>query len=120
MNLAAELQYLHDKLANVDIIKSNLYLLPSLRGFIKSGCKHEGFKFDIQSSLGRVQDEAVVNRYGKELKAHQSDIDITYSAHDFFYGTMLTYNAIGTKQEANVAKFQSARIKKAKSVLDLL
>lgn len=120
MNFAAELQYLYDKIVKVDIIRHDIYLLNSLRAFINSGCNHQGFLRDIQVSLGKVQDEAVKNRYGKELIAQCKDIDITRSAHDFFYGTMIINNAVGTKQEANVAKYQGVRIAKAKKVLDLL
>jgi hypothetical protein len=120
MNLTAELQYLYDKIVKVDIIRHDIYLLNSLRGFINSGCNHQGFRHDIEVSLGKVQDEAVKNRYGKELIAQCKDIDISHAAHDFFYGTMIVYQAIGTKQEANVAKYQGVRIAKAKKVLDLL
>lgn len=120
MNLTAELQYLHDKLAKVDLVRLNLYFLPALRGFIKTNGTLTGFQHDIQFELSKMQDEAVINRYGKEISAMCNDIDITRAAHDFFYGTMITHNAVGTKQEANVAKHQGIRIAKAKKVLDLL
>lgn len=120
MNLKAELQYLYDKLAGVDVVKLDLYLLNSLRGFINSGCTHQGFRYDLEQSLGKCQEEARINRYGKEMSAQIKDLDILYCANEFYYATMLTHNAIGTKQEANVAKHQGVRIAKARKVLDLL
>ena len=120
MNLKAELQYLHDKICKVDIVRLDIYLLNSLRGFINSNCGHLGFKHDLEGSLGEVQEEARTNRYGKEIAAVCKDLDILYCANEFYYATMLINNAIGTKQEANVAKHQGLRIAKAKKVLDLL
>lgn len=120
MNLTSELQYLHDKIANVDVVKLNLYLLNALRLLIKSGGTHRGAQHDVQGELGRCQEEARINRYGKAIEAQCKDIDILYCANEFYYATMLTHNAIGTKQEASVAKHQGVRIAKAKKVLDLL
>jgi hypothetical protein len=57
----------------------------------------------------------------RKNKVKPEDIKKLYmAAHDFFYATMITYNAIGTKQEASVAKYQGVRLAKAKKVLDLL
>ncbi len=120
MNLKAELQYLYDKIAKVDVVRLDIYLLNSLRGFINSNCGHPGFKHDLEWSLGKCQEEARVNRWGKDIHAQCKDMDILYCANEFYYATMLAHNAIGTKQEANVAKHQGVRIEKARKVLDLL
>lgn len=120
MNLTTELQYLYDKIAKVDVVRLDIYLLNSLRGFIKSGCGHSGFKHDLEWSLGKCQEEARVNRYGKEMAAQLNDLDILYCANEFYYATMLTHNAIGTKNADLIAKHQGVRIAKAKKVLDLL
>lgn len=120
MNLTTELQYLHDKLVKVDVARLDIYLLNSLRGYIKSGCGHPGFKHDFEWSLGKCQEEARVNRYGKEMFAQVKDLDIFYCANEFYYATMLTHNAIGTKNQDIIAKNQSVRIVKAKKVLDIL
>lgn len=120
MNLTAELQYLHDKLAKVDLVRLNLYFLPTLRAFIKSNGTHMGQLHGVRVELSNMQDEAVKNRFGKEVAAVCKDIDITWAAYDFFYATTIIHNAIGTKQEANVAKYQGVRLAKAKKVLDLL
>lgn len=120
MNLKTELQYLHDKLATVDVVKLNLYLLPGLRMFINTDCTHRGARHNVETELGRCQEEARINRYGKCMEAQLKDLDILYCANEFYYATMITHNAIGTKQEVNVAKHQSNRIEKAKKVLDLL
>jgi hypothetical protein len=120
MNLAAELQYLYDKIVKVDIVRHDIYLLNSLRSFINSRCEHQGHRHDVEVSLRKIQDEARINRYGKEITAQCKDIDIAYYTNEFYHATMLINNAVGTKQEANVAKYQGVRIAKAKKVLDLL
>jgi hypothetical protein len=120
MNLKAELQYLHDKIAKVDVVKLNLYLLPALRLIIKNGRPQRWAQHDVEKELGRCQDEARVNRYGKEMAAQIKDLDILYCANEFYYATMITHNAIGTPLADKVAKNQEVRIAKAKKVLDLL
>ena len=119
MNLVAELQYLYDKLAKVDVAKSNHYLLDGLRLLI-SQPNHIGYRHGFEYELDHCQEVARINRHGKCIELQCKDIDIFHYASEFYYATMLTYIAIGTKQEANVAKNQGVRIEKAKKVLDLL
>jgi hypothetical protein len=120
MNLKAELQYLHDKIAKVDVVKQNLHLLPALSLLIKNGQPHRGAQHGVETELGRCQEEARTNRYGKEIAAVCKDLDILYCANEFYYATMITHNAIGTPLADKVAKNQEVRIAKAKKVLDLL
>lgn len=120
MILKDELQYLHDKLTKVEQTQSLMLVLHSLRAYIKNGAINDGFRHDLQLHLGKCQEDARINRYKKDIHAQCKDIDIMYCANEFYYAVMLTLNAVGTKQEANVAKFQGQRIEKAKKVLDLL
>ena len=120
MDLKTELQYLHDKLENIDLFRLNFHFLPALRGLINTNGVHAGFTHDVKVELSKIQDEAVINRFGKEPAAVYRDIDITRAAHDFFYATVITYRAIGTKQESSVAKYQGVRLAKAKIILDSL
>lgn len=118
--IISELNYLHDKLRNVDIVKLNLYLLPSIRGYIISGCVHQGCKHGIEYELMKIADDARTNRYGKCFESHLKDIDITMAANDFYDATLISCNVVGTKNELKVIKFQEPKIIKAKKVLDLL